>query len=233
VPAQFNVQRFRLLADRPAPPARLRRVAALTALAAGLTAAACSGGPPAAGPQTSAVYDKKSGRLSELVSDKNGDGKPDTWAHMDGARITGIDLDRDGDGKPDRWEHYAPPSDHPTDADMANVIVSAEESDPSGQVVRHEFYEAGVISRVEEDTDVDGRVDKWEFYDRGQLAKVELDLSGRGKPDQRLVYGPNGALDHVEKDAKGDGHFERVRDDGDGRAGGEDPAPAPGRKGGR
>jgi hypothetical protein len=203
-------------------------------LASALAGAGCGGNAPqTAGPATSAVYDKQSGRLSELVSDKNGDGKPDTWAHMDGSRITAIDLDRDGDGKPDRWEHYAPPPGAPKDADVANVIVSAEEADASGKVVRHEFYEAGVISRVEEDTDADGRVDKWEFYDRGQLARVELDLSGRGKADQRLVYGPDGALDHVEKDAKGDGHFERVRDDGGGRAGGADPAAAPGRKGGR
>src|SRR4029079_7532358 len=52
------------------------------------------------------VYNQLSGRLELLKSDSNGDGKIDTWSHMDGTRILRIDLDADGDGRPDRWEYY-------------------------------------------------------------------------------------------------------------------------------
>ncbi len=33
-----------------------------------------------------------------------------------------------------------------------------------------------------DDTDNDGRPDKWEYYQAGVLARVELDLAGKGYP---------------------------------------------------
>ena len=52
------------------------------------------------------VYDPQTGKLQLLKSDSNGDGKIDTWSHMDGTRVLRIELDTDGDGKVDRWEYY-------------------------------------------------------------------------------------------------------------------------------
>ena len=52
------------------------------------------------------VYDPQTGKLQLLKSDSNGDGKIDTWSHMDGTRILRIELDTDGDGTVDRWEYY-------------------------------------------------------------------------------------------------------------------------------
>jgi hypothetical protein len=167
--------------------------------------------------KTSATYDPNTGQLTDLVSDRNGDGKPDTWAKMDGKRLLSIAIDRNGDGVPDRWETYAtaaslgvtPPPGAPQD-----VIVTADEAnggDPK-TVTRHEFYERGVIARVEEDTDNNGTTDKWEYYTNGVVSRVDLDLQGRGRPDRRLVYGPDGNLDHVEADPQGTGKFEPLRD---------------------
>ena len=90
--------------------ARLRRpsVRWLPAAAALIAIAGCRGVEPAAAERPTPVYDESTGRLKELVSDRNGDGRPDFWAYMDGARIERIEMDRTGDGRIDRWEHYGP-----------------------------------------------------------------------------------------------------------------------------
>ena len=162
------------------------------------------------------MYDAKTGKLEELTLDRNGDGRVDTWALMDGAHLRSIQIDRHGTGKPDRWEYYSegtPAAGSPPSAgtafDRKTVIVRADEANGPDRtaVTRREFYTDGIITRVEEDTDFDGRVDKWETYEHGVLARLDLDVSGRGRPDRRLVYGQEGSLDHVEVDVKGDGHF--------------------------
>lgn len=202
---------------------RLLRPVVATAVLAALFAA-CGGKPskPADGagtdPQhkTTATYNQETGQLTDLTSDRNGDGKPDTWAKMDGKRLLSIAIDRNGDGVPDRWETYStaaslgvtPPPGAPQD-----VIVKAEEANGASPktITRREFYERGVVARVEEDTDNNGQVDKWEYYTNGVVSRVDLDLQGRGTPDRRLIYGADGNLDHVEADPQGTGKFEPLR----------------------
>ncbi len=199
------------------------RVAAVrvrsTALAVILAAAACGPSTPAAaptgtGPAATPSYDQQNGRLSELDFDRNGDGKIDTRAMMDGVLVKSIEIDRDGDGKADRWEYYEPvtvgavPAGSP---DGHSIITRAEEANgPTSRITRREFYEQGLVVRVEEDTNADGRVDKWETYQGGLIATVDLDLSHRGRPEQRFVYRQDGSLDHVEADARGDGTFKTI-----------------------
>jgi hypothetical protein len=155
------------------------------------------------------VYNKQTGRLELLLSDKNGDGKIDTRAHMDGVRLKMIEIDLNGDEKTDRWEHYAPTS---TGAHGATMIERVEEAaKPNGVITRREFYVEGTLNRGEEDTDLDGRVDKWELYQTGQLVRVDLDLHGKGFASRRLVYTVSGTFDHVEEDPDGDGRFEAVK----------------------
>ena len=153
------------------------------------------------------VYSKETGKLAELTSDRDGDGKVDTRAFMDGVRIQRVEIDRDRDGRTDRWEFYS--ANRPADDPQLERVEESEGAD--GRVVRREYYEAGVISRVDEDTDGDDRVDKWEHYERGLLSQVELDLLGRGKPTQRLVYRVGGTVERVESDPDGDGTFELVK----------------------
>jgi hypothetical protein len=157
--------------------------------------------------QVTPVYNKETGRLEELAGDRNGDGKVDTRAYMDGVNVRRVEIDRNRDGQADRWEFYTTSS-----TTGAPQIERAEESDGAdGRITRREVYEAGRIARVEEDTNGDGRVDKWEYYVGSSLGRVELDLDGRGKPTQRLTYDPSGAVSLVESDPDGDGTFAALK----------------------
>jgi hypothetical protein len=182
---------------------RLSLMAACAAVLAGCG----STGSAAPGRQVTPVYSKETGRLEELTSDRDGDGKVDTRAFMDGVRVQRIEIDRDRDGRPDRWEFYSANS----PAGTAQIERAEESEGPNARIVRREYYDAGLISRVEEDTDGDNRVDKWEHYTRGLLNRVELDFDGRGKPTQRLVYGLGGNVERVESDPDGDGAFVPVK----------------------
>jgi hypothetical protein len=148
------------------------------------------------------VYNKQTGQLEQLLSDRNGDGKQETRAFMEGAVIKYIEIDRNADGAADRWEYYAT---------SPNIIERAEEANGSdARVTRREFYADGAIRRVVDDVDLDGRPDKWEHYGNGLLERVELDLVGKGYASQRLVYGPAGDVIRVEADLAGTGAFKPV-----------------------
>jgi len=166
--------------------------------------------PPGNG-TTTPLYNKVTGRLETLISDHNGDGKPDTWAHMDGTMVKSIEIDRDGDGRPDRWEYYVP-APAAAGAGPTSVLDHVDEANGPDQkaVTRREYFLKGALQRTEEDTDHDGRIDKWEYYDGNVLTRVEFDLGGHGYADRRLVYGPDGNVLRVEADADGDGKFETV-----------------------
>jgi hypothetical protein len=192
-----------------------RAVALGLGLAAVALAPSCRSSQAATGKVTP-IYSAKTGKLEELTLDRNGDGRVDTWALMDGVHLRSIQIDRHGTGKPDRWEYYTegtPAAGSQPSAgaafDRKTMIVRADEANGPDRttVTRREFYTDGIIARVEEDTDFDGRIDKWETYDHGVLVRMDLDLGGRGRPDRRLVYRPDGSFDHVEVDVKGDGHF--------------------------
>jgi hypothetical protein len=150
------------------------------------------------------VYNQQTGRLEQIVSDRDGDGRVETRAFMDGTRLVRIEIDRDGNEKVDRWEHYASAGDPPE-----AVVERVEEAGgPDGAITRRETYAGGVLERVEEDTNLDGKPDKWEVYRRGHLAHVDLDLESRGSATRRLVYGTDGNIERLEADADGDGVFE-------------------------
>lgn len=170
-----------------------------------LVFAACDG-PRRGGPEVSPVYNQETGKLEKLVSDKNGDGKIDTWAFMDGAVLKYIEQDRNGDGQPDRWEYY----EEGTISRPGRILRADEANGSSRLVTRREQYEDGLIRRVIDDTDADSRPDKWETYDAGRLVRVDLDLVGKGYPSQRLTYGEGGVVTRVETDPDGDGIFAPV-----------------------
>jgi hypothetical protein len=179
-------------------------------------AAAGCGTPPAATStsQVTPSYNSETGRLEGLAADRDGDGRVDTRAEMDGLHFKRVEIDRDGNGKADRWEYYAAPAAPVAAASPAappsrNELVRAEEANgPQGdRVTRREFYERGVIARIEEDTDADGRIDTWDWYEGGALVRMDLDLQGRGRADRRLLYGPHGDVTRVEVDTEGDGVF--------------------------
>ena len=189
----------------------LAALAAVIVAPAGCRQPVAKATPGAATP----VYNKQTGRrpvLSRREEDKNGDGKIDTRAHMDGVRLKMIEIDLNGDERPDRWEYYVPASGagENTPASATTIERVEEAAKPDGAITRREFYVDGVINRAEEDTDLDGRMDKWELYERGQMTRVDLDLKGLGFATRRLVYRLDGAFDRVEEDPDGDGRFQLV-----------------------
>lgn len=187
---------------------------AITAPALFLAASiACAGSgepvPPA--PVATPVYSPDTGRLEQLVADRDGDGRIETRAFMDGRRLDRIEIDRDGDGRPDRWEYYGEASPdraiQPTPAGRAEILRVEETGGPDGPVTRREFYERGTLQRVEADVDADGRIDRWEFYVEGELSRLELDLGRHGFADRRFIYAPGGRIERVETNPDGDGRW--------------------------
>ena len=172
------------------------------------------GGCRNANRQIEATYDA-TGKLRLLVYDSNGNGKPDTWSYMDGARIVRVEIDKDEDGVIDRWEPTTPTRGwrvgtsrandgnvdtwtYPTaDADGTTSRVELS-TKRDGRVTRTEFYEDGVLARAQEDTDGNGAVDKWETYANGVVSSVAFDTEGTGHPTRRLAYGANGQVIRVE-----------------------------------
>jgi hypothetical protein len=171
-----------------------------------ITVSACARSKPAAeaGSRVQPTYDKASGRLTQLAYDSDGNGTHDAWAFMDGARLIRLEADENGDGRVDRWEHYA--------GTVGSSRQPPERIERStrfdGRISRREFFERGVMVRVEEDTDGDGALDKWETYAGGALAILALDSTRRGTPDRRLIYKPDGSLDRIEVDPTGSGQFQ-------------------------
>jgi hypothetical protein len=180
----------------------------------GASAMGCSRSSRTGGPAVAAtpVYNQTTGRLEQLVSDRDGDGKADTWAFMDGARIDRIEMDTNADGVRDRVEIYAPTAQPGgrSPAGAGSLVRVDLAKGTTDRITRREFYENLVLARVEEDTDDDGRVDKWEDYVAGALRRMDLDVTGRGKPDRRLVYGSDGSVTRIEADPDGDGQFAPV-----------------------
>ena len=155
------------------------------------------------------TYDKSTGKLTRLAYDSNNNGKPDTWAFMDGARLVRLEADENEDATIDRWEYYPKAAVGSSATQTPERIERATHTD--GKVSRREFFDAGVLVRIEEDVDGNGALDKWETYTAGALATLALDTSGGGKPDRRFIYRLDGSLDHVEADPTGSGTFQTVK----------------------
>jgi hypothetical protein len=150
------------------------------------------------------IYDKTTGKLSQLTLNVAKDGKPNITSYMDGTKFLRIEIDANEDGKIDRWEYYGTDQKlarvgfsraddgkadawafQAPDGSVARVEVSTRRD---GKVNRTEFYEKGSLARAEEDTDANGRVDKWEQYESGALVSVSFDTTKSGKPTTTIDY---------------------------------------------
>ena len=183
---------------------------------------ACSPAGKDGGRPVTPEYDKRSGRLQLLKYDSNGNGKTDMWSYMDGSRVVRVEIDRDEDGKIDRWEYYdanqriekiglSRQNDGKEDAwsyvdENGTVIRNEISTRRDGKVSRIERFTNGLLASAEEDSDGDGTMDKWETYEGERLTVVAFDTHHAGRPDRRLVYGPNGSA-RVEVDLAGNGRF--------------------------
>jgi len=177
---------------------------------------------------TKASYDERTGRLKELTSDANGNGRIDTWTEMDGSRPVRSRIDRNEDGRLDRWEYYdaagklvkvgfsrrddgkpdawAEPG---ADGRISRVLVSSTGNE--AKIDRWETFSAAApdtLEAAEEDTNADGRADKWETFSGGQLQTAAFDENADGRPDRRLTYRA-GTLVLIESEPDASGQFTR------------------------
>jgi len=213
------------------PPVRFRFASStfllVAACAIGAAASGCVQDPKDAPPdrrvetkgnaRLKPEYDS-SGTLRKIEYDRNNDGKIDAWGYMDGSRVVRVELDENGDGQVDRWEYHreptagAPAAPAPGGDRVDRTIERVERATRfDGRVSRTEYFTDGVLSKIEEDTDGDGKMDKWETYTDGSLSVLELDTEGRGTPNRRLIYRPDGSLDHMEADPTGSGSFTTLK----------------------
>ena len=162
---------------------------------------------------TRASYDRRTGRLIELTSDVNHNGRIDTWTEMDGPRPVRSRTDRDEDGKMDRWEYYDDEgrllkvgfsrfgADKPDawafgdrNGNMERLEISS--SGDESKIDRWEHYQPaasassllGPLVSAEEDANADGKPDRWETYEAGTIRTLAFDQDFDGRPDRRLTY---------------------------------------------
>jgi hypothetical protein len=164
--------------------------------------------------RVSPVYDA-AGTIRRLDYDTNRDGQVDMRAYLENGRMVRIEADGNGDGVVDRWEYYT------TDGQLERLGTSSESDGVEdtwvvetgshmrvdvatrrdGVADRHEFHDGGVLVRAEQDTNGDGRLDQWQRFADGKLRELLIDTTlSSGRPDQRLVYGADGSLQHVDSD---------------------------------
>jgi hypothetical protein len=171
------------------------------------------------------TYDEKTGKLTQLTYDRDKDGVIDTWTDMDGRRALRSRIDLDEDGRIDRWEYYdetgallkvgfSRKKDGKVDAwaysapDGKPARIDISSTGDESKIDRREFYDKGVLARVEEDSDDDGRVDTWETYQSGALATTSTDENADGVADRRLTYA-GGTLVLIESDPDASGTFRK------------------------
>ncbi len=169
------------------------------------------------------LYDKTSGRLTELAYDSNHNGKIDTWTEMNGQRPIRTRVDRNEDGRLDRWEYYDEQSKLVkvgfsrkgdgkadawafADADSRIQRIEISSAADDQKIDRWEHHGPEGMRAAEEDTNRDGVVDKWETYEGGVVMTAAFDEDGDGRPDRRLTYSA-GTLVSIESEPNAAGNF--------------------------
>ncbi|MGE0447498.1 MAG: hypothetical protein AB7P99_19910 [Vicinamibacterales bacterium] len=168
------------------------------------------------------VYDADSRLASRLDTDADRDGVVESRTYMVAGRLARHELDVTGDGRVDRWEYYRPDGtlarlgtssafDGIEDTWVVQTGATTEveiSTRRDGVIDRRETQVDGVLRRSEQDINFDGQPDQWATYEDGRVRELRID-SGlvAGRPDRRLLYGPDGALRGIEEDPDGDGTF--------------------------
>jgi hypothetical protein len=203
---------------------KMRLPLLIAAIAAGCSQVPATSQDGAPATPVTAEYSAE-GKLATLASDRDADGKIDTWGYMDGARVVRVEVDENNDGRIDRWEYHSSGATVPgsKDANAAGAAAPGANATPlppdksierieratkrDGKVDRKEFFEGGQLMRAEEDADADGKIDKWETYTGGTLTLMAVDTSHRGTADRRIVYDADGTFLRIEADKNGTGTF--------------------------
>jgi hypothetical protein len=191
-------------ASRP----RLRIADELAALRSGGAPAAESSAADAPGPAVSAVPVPAPAPTSarqevpaDRVLDRDADGRPDHWIHVENGQIARELFDDNADGTPDRTLWRDPVTGH--------VQRVEEDRNADGRVDTLAEYKDGVLWRVRRDADFDGIPDAWSFYRAGELTREEQDPDGDGFRNRVALY-QHGRLVSEREDRDGDGRVDRL-----------------------
>lgn len=205
--------------------ALIGRQYAAVALAFGIAVACAS----CERPHVTALYDLDTHLVSRLDYDDEMSGRIAARTYFSSGRPVRLEVDPDGNGSIDRWEYYG------ADGSLVRLGRSSRNDGREdtwvtqsgysmrvdistrrdGFVDRREFHEQGELVRTEQDTNFDRLVDEWQEFDNGKLHILLIDTEQRrGRPDRRLVYGPDGSLTGFALDPDGDGQFtpEQIHD---------------------
>jgi hypothetical protein len=146
---------------------------------------------------------------ADRVLDRDGDGRPDHWIHLDAGRPAQERFDDNGDGVPDRTVTRDPASGRERRVE--------EDRNGDGRIDAVSEYRDGQLLRIRRDTDFDGSPDAWSYYHDGQLAREEQDPDGDGFRNRIVLY-VQGQLSLEREDRDGDGRIDRItRYDGEQR----------------
>ena len=183
----------------------------------------------AARDQVHPTYDK-SGVLTKLEGDSDHDGKTDTWAYMDGARVVRVEVDENGDGTVDRWEYHRQTQEGQR-AEGGGQRAEGGGQRAEGNGERREGQDGTArpiaqaaplrrvgrgglespdktIERIERATRHDGVVSRWEYFDHGLLTRIEQDTDGDGNLDKWETYS-GGSLSMMAIDTQHRGRPDR------------------------
>jgi hypothetical protein len=188
-------------ASTPAPSSssRLRIADELAALRG-------AGAPPAVEPAVAAARQATPALAPEVppadrVLDRDGDGRPDHWIHLQNGQIAREQFDENGDGQPDR--------DVLRDPVTGQEQRVEEDRNLDGRPDLISEYRDGLISRVRRDDNYDGAPDAWSYYRSGTLVREEIDPDGDGFRNRVALY-RDGRLTREREDRDGDGRIDRL-----------------------
>jgi hypothetical protein len=190
-------------ASAPAPSgsSRLRIADELAALRG-----AAPGAPPTAEPAVTTPRAASPGVApdrppADRVLDRDGDGQPDHWIHLQNGQVAREEFDENGDRQPDRavWRD-------PVTGQEQRI---EEDRNADGRPDLISEYRNGQISRVRRDDNFDGAPDAWSYYQSGTLVREELDPDGDGFRNRVVLY-RDGRLSREREDRDGDGRIDRL-----------------------
>jgi hypothetical protein len=138
---------------------------------------------------------------ADRVLDRDGDGQPDHWIHLQNGQIAREHFDENGDRRPDRAVWRDPVTGHEQRVE--------EDRNADGRPDLISEYRDGQIARVRRDDNYDGAPDAWSYYRGGTLVREELDPDGDGFRNRVALY-REGRLSREREDRDGDGRVDRL-----------------------
>ncbi|MEN8161722.1 MAG: hypothetical protein ABFS41_16755, partial [Myxococcota bacterium] len=161
---------------------------------------------PAAAPRATAPVAPSPGEAPTLppadrVLDRDGDGQPDHWIHLQNGQVAREHFDENRDHRPDRTVWRDPVTGHEQRVE--------EDRNGDGRADLISEYKDGQLARVRRDDNYDGAPDGWSYYREGTLVREELDPDGDGFRNRVALY-EDGRLTREREDRDGDGRVDRL-----------------------